>query len=323
MNPRRLLVLAAALAPLASQGWSAPIKSDFVFMIDGSASMANDIAAVKAGLSGFVSGLSAATVDARFAIVMFGGPTELVLDLTSSAAAADTAFGKIGIGAVAGFQQNHNLNPEAGLEATRIVLGAGAPGSLLRTNVGGAGNLAFRPDARINLILVTDEDSDLPFNAANRVAGQAGGPPGSLAGTPWQTEVDNTASAVIAKNAFVNILMNIGNGASDEQYGDPGSSVSDANFLNYNPAGTLANLIADGSGNSLEAQVLKAGLIARAFDITQVDSPDFINNFFAAKVEETVRNPPGVVPEPSTYLMMAFGALAFGYLRKKRISAAH
>jgi Mg-chelatase subunit ChlD len=59
-------------------------KSDFVFIIDCSISMAGEIAAVRSGLSGFVAGLAAFNVDPRFAIVLFGGEPELVLDFTSN-----------------------------------------------------------------------------------------------------------------------------------------------------------------------------------------------------------------------------------------------
>jgi hypothetical protein len=273
--------------------------------------MSDNIADVRAGFSGFVTGLNSASVDARFAIIVFGGPTELVLDFTSDATATQTAFNKVAIGAVGGFQNNHNLNPEAGLEALRIALGA--PG-LQRNNVGGAGGLSFRSDARINLILATDEDSDRPENAANRLPGQSGNePPNAIAGTDWQKEVDNTAAAIIAKQAFVNLLVNVADQPVARQYGNPASSVSDADFLKYDPAATLLNLQATGFGNSLEAQVIASKLVARAFDIESVDDSDFVNNFFAAKVEETVRNPVPTVPEPSTVTLAGIAGLAFAY----------
>ena len=62
-------------------------------------------------------------VDARFAIILYGGQPELVLDFTADAVATDAAFGMITIGANAGFQNNHNFKSEAGLEVIRMALG--------------------------------------------------------------------------------------------------------------------------------------------------------------------------------------------------------
>lgn len=275
-------------------------KADFVFIIDATPSMGSSITAVKAGLSGFVNGLQNANIDARFAVVLTGGQAELVQDFTNSLADTTSTFSSISVnGAVAGFQINHAVNPEAGLEAIRIVLGASSE-VLVSTNVGGNGILTFRPDANKNIILVTDEDSDLPFYASNQFAGQAGTEPPSPLTAPWQAEINATAQAVIANNAFVNMLINTNDAPSTTQYGNPASSVSDANFLNFDPAATLVNLTNGGFGNSLEAQVLASGLIGRAFNISQVNTPNFINNFFAAKVEEVVEanTPPVFVNTP-------------------------
>jgi hypothetical protein len=311
--------LRAALcsAAFSLAAFSGPLKSDFVFLIDATSSMSGEIAAVRAGLSSFVTGLNAASIDARFAIVVFGGAPELVLDFTSDATAAQTAFNKVAIGAVPGFQNNHNVNPEAGLEAIRMVLNAAPESGLARNNVGGSGPLLFRPDARKNLILATDEDSDLPFYSANRVAGQSStDPPSSIKGTAWQTEVDNTASAVISNNAFLNMLINTGDTPVASQYGNPGSSVEDPDFTDFDAAATLAKLILDGYGNSLQAQVLNAGLVARTFNITKVNDANFVKNFYAAKVEESLI-PLDPVPEPSTYALVGLGLAAVVWSRRR------
>ena len=124
--------------------------------------------------------MNTALIDARFAVVLFGGAPELTLDFTTDQLATETAFDLISIsGAVAGVQNNHNLNPEAGLEAIRIVLNSAVNNTLLRNNVGGTGPLAFRADARKNLIVVTDENSDLPYYSDNRQPGQTGTDPPS------------------------------------------------------------------------------------------------------------------------------------------------
>lgn len=294
--------------------------ADFVFIIDASSSMGGEIAAVKNGLGSFVASLDTSEVDARFAIVLFGGAPEIILDFTTDQAITEAAFDLISVGgAVAGVHNNHNANPEAGLEAIRIVLDSAGTNYLFRNNVGGSGPLAFRPDARKNLILVTDENSDLPYYATNRAAGQTSGEPPGVLTAPWQAEVDATAQAVIANNAFVNLLINPGATPSRNQYGDPASSVSDANFLNFNPEATLANLISAGYGSSLEAQVLAAGLVGRSFNITSVNTTNFIANFFAAKVEEIVFNPIppprlSIVPLPPAAVRLTWATNSFGYL---------
>jgi Mg-chelatase subunit ChlD len=266
------------------------LQADFVFLIDGTDSMEGEINAVKNGLSALVDKLNEAGVDSRFAVVVYGGDPELVLDFTTSLEMTKSAFGKISVwGAVDGFQNNHDVNPEAALEAIRAVLGKGSK-VLAQNNVGGDGVLNFRPDARKNLILLTDEDSDQPFHPDNRQGGQNDmEPPDDISETGWQLEIDETAQAMVANQAFINILLKPSDRPSIPQFGDPQCDVSDADLLNFDPQATLAALERKEAGRSLEAQVLRAGLIGRTFDIDSIDDPGFIAKFFAAKVEEVRR----------------------------------
>ena len=238
----------AALAGVAAiqPAQAAPVPTDFVFIIDASGSMAGEINGVRNGFGAFATSLDANAVDARFAIVVFGGASELILDFTSDKALVQSRLNQITIGANAGVQNNHNLNPEAGLEAIRMVLGAAPNSTLDNNNIPEDGILNFRGNARKNLILATDEDSDNPFHAANRFPGQpatpGADPPTVIAGTGWQAEVDATAAAVIQSQAYLNLLINIGDTPVRSQYGDYTKDVSDPNLLNFDESTTLANL---------------------------------------------------------------------------------
>ncbi|NNE36712.1 MAG: VWA domain-containing protein [Gammaproteobacteria bacterium] len=319
------LIIAFVVFVAGTMNTSANVKSDFVFVIDATGSMGGEINAVKNGFSGFVNGLDTNNIDARFSVVLFGGPAELVLDFTSDTTAVLNAFNSISVsGGVSGFQNNHNINPEAGLEAIRLTLGAGEGGTKLVTNnlngsdPGADGYLDYRSNARKNLIFVTDEDSDRPYYVANRESGQTGNePPIPTDGNTWQTEIDNTAQVVIDNDAFVNMLINRNDTPAIYQYGDWVADVSDADFLNYDADATLTNLQASSAtDDSLQAQVLASGLIARTFNINSVNDQDFIDNFYAAKIEETIENPVET-PEPSALILLGSGLLFLAGRRRR------
>ncbi|HYC00491.1 MAG TPA: VWA domain-containing protein [Candidatus Limnocylindrales bacterium] len=296
--------------------------TDFVFLIDASPSMLNNINAVKAGMSEFVSDLDEANVDARFAIILFGktGP-ELILDLTSNATLTEQRLGQILVnGANPGIHNDHNGDPEDSLTAIRAALNVTttplAVNNILDESPGHTGRLAFRQNALINLILLTDENSDSAFHSADRMEGQTGTNPPTMDvnfyGSPWQTEVDVTAAAVIDAGAFLNMIVPTCE-ACPLQYGDPESDISDPDLSNWDEDATLATLrdlsaatlppgdqrpaTASRAEQSLQAQIIDGAtqddtpenLVARAFLIDDLDTdPDFVTNIFAAKVAETV-----------------------------------
>ena len=267
-----------------------PIKADFVFIIDGSNSMDEEIAVVRQGLSAFVAQLSDPDndIDARFAVVTFEerpfgtfGPV-VQLPFTESTTVADVAadviaaFDAIDTSSLGGQQR------EPGLEAIRAVLGDPATVS---TPIAG---LEFRTDARKNLILATDEDSDGPYNGGDYE------PPDSFDGSSsWQAEINQTAAVVIANDAFLDLLVNPGDDPSRSQYGDPAADTTEVDSDRFDPDATLAALQdpATGFPNSLQAQVLSAGLIARSYQVTAANDPVFVDSFFNSKVQEAGDNP--------------------------------
>ncbi|HYC53524.1 MAG TPA: VWA domain-containing protein [Candidatus Binatia bacterium] len=308
-----------SFTPAAFAGTPLPgsnVQVDFVFLIDASPSMLNNINAVKNGMSEFVSDLDANNVDARFAIVLFGksGP-ELILDLTSNSALTETRLGQIMVnGGNPGIHNDHNGDPEDSLAALRAALNATTT-PLIVNNIqdespGHTGRLDFRDNALINLILLTDENSDQPFHAADRLPGQTGTNPPTMDvnfyGSDWQEEVDNTADAVIRAGAFLNMIIPTCE-SCPLQYGDPESDVSDVDFSNWDEDATLATLrdlagdtrpaTASRAEQSLQAQVIDGtpadnvagNLVARAFLIDDLDTDEnFVTNIFAAKIDETI-----------------------------------
>lgn len=69
------------------------------------------------------------------------------------------------------------------------------------------------------------------------------------------------------------------------QFGSPYGAVENADFSNFSLYDTFVNLQTNGLGNSLQAQVLKDGGLARVFDIERLSDPDVVNNLYSAAVE--------------------------------------
>ncbi|NEP47197.1 MAG: VWA domain-containing protein, partial [Okeania sp. SIO2H7] len=116
------------------------IPSDIVWLLDTSGSMGGDINEVKSRIGDFDQAMIDSGIDARYALVRFGGNETLIQDLTDFSTFTTP----------------------------------GSPFNLLRTNGGGTergsravnvalANTSFRPGSVKNFILVTDEDDDSSF----------------------------------------------------------------------------------------------------------------------------------------------------------------
>jgi len=140
---------------------SKEINSDIVFIFDESISMCNYIEALRKKLQTFIDDLEDANANARFAVVGFGGKPRIYSAFTSNVTEVNKAFEKLNC---------KQGGQESGLEAIRMFLNKSS--KFLNENneefeydIEG---LAWRSDSTKTIILVTDEDSDLPHYEENR-----------------------------------------------------------------------------------------------------------------------------------------------------------
>lgn len=292
------LGLLALSTPVPAQGNQ--LKTDFVFVVDCSGSMDGNITAVRNGVNSFAQQLVASNVDARFALVRFGralaspaedGRPELVLDLTSSAVDLSNALANLTTGGTS----------EPGLEAIRMALGA-APQGFQQA----PGSISYRTDALPNIILLTDEDSDGPAYLANRLCAPNGsggtvcqgnggsGGPGSSTWPAYLAEINATATALLARGAYLNLVINSTDGQSLFQYGTPFATVLDSSG-NFDRLGTF-NAMSSLVQQSVQGRVLAGGGLARSFNLNIIASDtdndgisDLVEDLFRTKVQETLQ----------------------------------
>jgi hypothetical protein len=269
-------------------------------VIDTSVSMRSDLVALADVIDVFPGILADAGIDGRFAVVAFGtnrlgrGPFEprLTLDFTADRDALAAA--------VEGLSDQIVRRRESGTEAMLFALD----------------HLQFRPEAVRNLILITDEDDDRP-------ASDPGGrePPTNWlasARTPYfQGRIDQTAEALIAERVWVNMVINPQDAPTRFQYGSPSATRTTTRpgtgDVVLDIDATLEALVAEGFGDSLQGQLLSAGLLARAFRISDSfqDPQAFWEDLFRLKATE-------VIPEPASGALLLGALLALGASRRRR-----
>ncbi len=266
---------AALLFTSPSSGQGVQPRSDFVFIVDHSASMGIEIRNIRDALPAFVQELQQNNVDHRFAVVAFGDEPRRVQDLTADVTLIQAALSTLLTPPI--------VTREAGLEAIRMVLGES---SVPLVN----GPISFRTAALKNLILITDEDSDQPHYPANRLPGQTRPePPATWSlSSDWQREVDNTAAAVLRHRAMLNQLIKQDEGQTLVQYG---AWVYTQRFPNgrYDRAATLVALQRGFIGQCLQAQILGAEGLCRSFNVLDMrQNTTFVREFFRTKLQETL-----------------------------------
>jgi len=141
------------------------INSDIVFIVDESQSMSTYIAALKNKLGAFIDELNKVNANARFAVVGFGGKPRIYTPFTNDTEKVKKAFANL---------KSDKGGQESGLEAIRMFLKKS--NKFLNYSGNGNGNgsftsidkLAWREGSTKTIILVTDEDSDLPHHEENR-----------------------------------------------------------------------------------------------------------------------------------------------------------
>eukprot|EP01135_Chromosphaera_perkinsii_P002106 Nk52_evm40s217 gene=Nk52_evmTU40s217 len=155
------IVLAIVFIILASIGTATADPScsrvtDFVFIVDCSASMQPLLSSLTTGLTDFVAQQQNNTINVNlsFAIVHYGndslGPV-VFQDFTTDGAVFLSNYANI---------PTNCGSWEPGLEAIRM--------SLNRASTNFANPLSYRDNSHKVIILLTNEDSDLPFNVGNR-----------------------------------------------------------------------------------------------------------------------------------------------------------
>lgn len=267
-------------------------KVDFIFVVDASGSMSSVISIVSTGLADFSAELVSEGIDAQFGISLIGGtltparstvlptehagstPPELYQLLSSDSDL--TTMNLLSIDSSVPIDAphlNHSINPEAGLEMIRMVLEVAQMSELS----GPASNFDFRPDARRVLILVTDENSDIPFHPENRF-GHLEVEPGDIQDPEWEMELIETAAALVTNDVLLFMLVDPTADLVVEQYGDPSRDLSTCD--SFLKEWTLDSLQGSPAENSLQARVLSSGGIARVFDLNELGDPDFVESLY-------------------------------------------
>ncbi|KAI8622162.1 hypothetical protein BC830DRAFT_1224162, partial [Chytriomyces sp. MP71] len=154
---------------LVCSGGSVRPPVDVLFVIDGSSSMCAYNKLIASSLQQLVNEMAAKGFDARYAVVAFGGLASILVPFTSVESDVKGALSSVGCS---------RSGWEAGLEALRMSLNANQGSDMQKSCSGNYTSnctLTWRPDAQRQILMATDEDSDIPYLNSYLMPQQGGG----------------------------------------------------------------------------------------------------------------------------------------------------
>lgn len=282
------LICLLALA-CATSSARAALTTDVIFVVDESGSMAGE----HAWLAGMVTSLEADLISAgvtgnRFGLVGFGSAS--------------------GHGTVAGHK--HSVGGGDFGTAAQLSTAAGGLVTSGATEDGWSAitfalnNYAFRADAAVNIILVTDEDRDNLDNAITAAS---------------------VAAALAGKNAILNAVVN--NPFGSDSGAALGRTTGSAYLADGSGGFTTATGPTTGNGfGATETQYVPLALNSggAAWDLNQLRAGGLVADSFSAafvkiKVKEITTQPGSGVPEPASFAIWAgLGAIGLVISRRRR-----
>ncbi|KAG4099075.1 hypothetical protein H8356DRAFT_989729 [Neocallimastix lanati (nom. inval.)] len=141
------------------------INSDIVFLVDESKSMCKYINTLKSKVQDLLDELSKEKINARFSVIGFGGKPRIYSAFTDDTKAINDAFNKLNC-----IHGDH----ESGLETIRMFLKKSKKFINKIEDIDGSDNfietnkLNWRRNSSRTIVLITDEDSDIPYYEENR-----------------------------------------------------------------------------------------------------------------------------------------------------------
>ncbi|KNC56283.1 uncharacterized protein AMSG_02252 [Thecamonas trahens ATCC 50062] len=275
-------------------------KADFMFIVDTSGSMRNEIEGVRSGLSNFVNYANTLGVDSRFGVIMYGSSLgnhqHYIQPLTSNVQDV--------LDALQFLADNVGGGWEPFLEGMRIAMNT-APDLTKYLNtmptpankVLSTAPVQWRADATKNLIVLTDEDSDRPYETPNRynsmpstdASCSTSGANDGFTASGFPLERDAVVADAIANDFRTYFMVQPGATCTDYQSGVIGAQVQWDDFSHFSADLTLQEYrkLAAPLQNSFQAQMLRAGKISRVYNVLDVDEPSFVNNFFTSLLDDT------------------------------------
>jgi hypothetical protein len=255
---------------------------DIVLVLDDSISMKDEKDTIASGMKKLTTEMNTGGIDARVAVIRYGGNPVIQLPFVNDAATIFEAVNSLSSNATgyeAAFESvRRSLPPTSGRD-----MGGTEFCSKVFTKLAVPCTLDWRQHALKVIIQATDEDSDLPQSVKERTSGQVatGKYAEADAGYPlteaFKVEIDNTANLLIEHKAVYLALISQEIESADndvntvkisiEQFGNFKLAAQDGSFGNFDAAKTLQALESNGLGRSLQAQMLKKNGTARLFDI--------------------------------------------------------